>query len=89
MRRIVKRLRAPVTVERNDGIRLEAAREIERLGATKAALVAALEALLEALELGPLECAAKYGPDVDHREFELRAVEKARAALALAKDIGA
>jgi hypothetical protein len=89
MSNIVKRLRAPVTVERNDGIRLEAACEIERLRVVNTALVEALEALFEALELGPLECAAKYGPDMDHREFESRAAEKARAALTLAKDIGA
>jgi hypothetical protein len=42
---IVKRLRAPVLVERNDGIRLEAADEIERLRAVNVALVEALEAV--------------------------------------------
>jgi hypothetical protein len=39
----------------------------------------ALDGVLEAFSLGPLGCAAKYGPDVDVREIESRALEHARA----------
>jgi hypothetical protein len=53
-----------------------------------AALVTALEGLLMALSMGPLEVAAEYGPDAHPDEAVISAAHKARAALATATGEG-
>jgi hypothetical protein len=50
-------------------------------------LLAALEDMLTALAMGPLEIAAKYGPDSHLDEDVIDAAHKARAALAKAREV--
>jgi hypothetical protein len=58
----------------------------DRLRAIRDELVAAAENLLAAFAIGPLDAAAKYGPDVDLREIEDAAFDALRAAIAKAKE---
>lgn len=55
---------------------------IQVLQEQRSHLRGALHGLLDAFSLGPLDAAAKYGPDFDLRAHEENAVSVARAALA-------
>lgn len=57
-------------------------RRIAELEAERDALVEAASRFLEAMSLGPLNAAAKYGPDFDLRQYELDTAEALSAALA-------
>ena len=46
------------------------------------ALATALEQLYEFLALGPIEAAAKFGPDFDLKQYGVECAAKAEAALA-------
>jgi hypothetical protein len=52
------------------------------------AMLAALQTLKDAATLGPLDAAAKYGPDFNLDEYAQHAVEKADRAIAQAEAAG-
>ena len=56
--------------------------DCDRMEARADAAEALLASLLEALSLGPLDVAAKYGPDAHPDEAVIDAAHKARAFLA-------
>lgn len=71
--------------------RLRTLREVEaalaREREVRRRLASACECLLEVLTMGPLEAAARYGPDYDSREADASAVEQATKALSAAAEL--
>ncbi len=61
-----------------------ARKELAALKSSHEGVCDALQGLLDALALGPLAAAAKFGPDVDLNEIVINAARNAQDALATA-----